>query len=149
MLQNKINSLTHYFRFNVQCVVFLNVLFVWLSAPTHEQPRAQTRDRKKKKMSDEEIHSRLRKFLIIKYNGIAVYYPLVNAHGFPFLQVTGDSRRLWAWPSPANLIFTATHSLGFSRIFCWFLCLFSIFLHQLCVYRYTSIIFVSHSFQDN
>ncbi|KAJ7391091.1 Serine/threonine-protein kinase PAK 3 [Desmophyllum pertusum] len=29
-------------------------------APTHEQPRAQTRDRKKKKMSDEEIHSRLR-----------------------------------------------------------------------------------------
>ncbi|XP_027037240.1 serine/threonine-protein kinase PAK 3-like isoform X3 [Pocillopora damicornis] len=28
--------------------------------PTNDQPRAQTRDRKKKKMSDEEIHARLR-----------------------------------------------------------------------------------------
>ena len=42
-------------------------LLVWIfPAATHEQhgpARAQTRDKKKKKMSDEEIHSRLRNVL--------------------------------------------------------------------------------------
>ena len=44
-------------------LIFFLVFFFFLPGPTNDQPRAQTRDRKKKKMSDEEIHARLRKFL--------------------------------------------------------------------------------------
>ena len=49
----------------------------------------------------------------------------------------GDFCRLWTCPSPLTLIFTATQSLGFSIIFCWFLHLFSIFLHQLYLEKKT------------
>ena len=44
-------------------LIFFLFCFFFLPGPTNDQPRAQTRDRKKKKMSDEEIHARLRKFL--------------------------------------------------------------------------------------
>lgn len=67
LINNSLLFYCHLFKIILCCML-------WRSGTSNEQPRAQTRDRKKKKMSDEEIHARLRKFLVVNVQILLVFH---------------------------------------------------------------------------